>query len=131
VLVDAAHNPHGARSLAAALGKYFDFEETVFVLGVLGDKDAEGIISVLAPLASRIHITASTSTRSIPVDELAERASAIAPGLIYPFDTAEDAVYAAREWANEGTSRLVVVTGSVVLAGEIVDLAEDEEWKKA
>ena len=132
VLVDAAHNPHGARALVAALGKYFDFAETVFVLGVLGDKDAEGIISVLAPIASRIHVTASSSARSIPVDELAARADAIAaPGLVFPFDTAEDAVFAAREWANDGPSRLVVVTGSVVLAGEILDLADAEEWKKA
>lgn len=131
VLVDAAHNPHGARSLAAALGKYFDFEEIVFVLGVLGDKDAEGILSVLAPLAARIHLTASSSSRSVPVDELADRArSTVPPGLLYSYDSLEDAVFEAREWANEGVSRLVVVTGSVVLAGEVVELAEENGWKK-
>ncbi|MET4639931.1 folylpolyglutamate synthase/dihydrofolate synthase family protein [Mycetocola sp. 2940] len=131
VLVDAAHNPHGARSLAAALGKYFDFREIVFVLGVLGDKDAEGILEVLAPLAQRIHLTASASTRSIPVDELADRArSTIDPALVHSYDTLEDAVFEAREWANEGESRLVVVTGSVVLAGEVVELADENGWKK-
>ncbi|GHD39039.1 bifunctional folylpolyglutamate synthase/dihydrofolate synthase [Mycetocola manganoxydans] len=131
VLVDAAHNPHGARSLEAALGKYFDFREIVFVLGVLGDKDAEGILEVLAPLAARIHLTASTSTRSVPVDELTDRARArIDPRLLHSFDSLEDAVFEAREWANEGESRLVVVTGSVVLAGEVVVMAEDNGWKK-
>lgn len=131
VLVDAAHNPHGTRSLAAALAKYFDFQEIVFVLGVLGDKDAEGILTVLAPLAHRIHLTASSSSRSVPVDELAERArAAVDPGLIHSYDSLEDAVFEAREWANEGASRLVVVTGSVVLAGEVIELAEENGWKK-
>ncbi|AWB86655.1 bifunctional folylpolyglutamate synthase/dihydrofolate synthase [Mycetocola zhujimingii] len=132
VLIDAAHNPHGARSLAAALGKYFDFAETVFVVGVLGDKDAEGILSVLAPIAARIHVTEPSSERSIPAASLARRAAAVAdPGLIHAYDTVEDAVFAAREWANDGPSRLVVVTGSVVLAGEVIELAEAGEWKKS
>ncbi|SFN53936.1 bifunctional folylpolyglutamate synthase/dihydrofolate synthase [Mycetocola miduiensis] len=131
VLVDAAHNPHGARSLAAALGKYFDFREIVFVLGVLSEKDAEGILEVLAPIAQRLHITTSASTRSIPVDELADRARAIVgPALVHSYDNLEDAVFEARDWANEGESRLVVVTGSVVLAGEVVELAEANGWKK-
>ncbi|MET0716061.1 MAG: folylpolyglutamate synthase/dihydrofolate synthase family protein [Mycetocola sp.] len=131
VLVDAAHNPHGARSLAAALGKYFDFREIVFVLGVLSEKDAEGILEVLAPIAQRVHITTSASTRSIPVDELADRARAIVgPALVHSYDNLEDAVFEARDWANEGESRLVVVTGSVVLAGEVVELAEANGWKK-
>ena len=131
VLVDAAHNPHGARSLAAALGKYFDFREIVFVLGVLGDKDAEGILEVLAPIAQRIHLTASSSSRSVPVDELADRARArVDPALVHAYDSLEDAVFEAREWANEGESRLVVVTGSIVLAGEVIELADENGWKK-
>ncbi|MET1053032.1 MAG: folylpolyglutamate synthase/dihydrofolate synthase family protein [Mycetocola sp.] len=131
VLVDAAHNPHGARSLTAALEKYFDFREIVFVLGILGDKDAEGILSVLAPLAQRIHLTTSTSSRSVPVDELVDRARAtVPPGLIHPYDSLEDAIFEAREWANDGDSRLVVVTGSVVLAGEAIELAEENGWKE-
>ena len=50
VLVDAAHNPHGAAALAAALTEYFDFDEFAVVIGVLGDKDAHGIVAELAPL---------------------------------------------------------------------------------
>ena len=40
MLVDAAHNPHGAAALVAALDEYFDFDEVAFVIGVLADKDA-------------------------------------------------------------------------------------------
>ena len=39
VIVDAAHNPHGARALAAALRSSFDFDEWGIVLGVLSDTD--------------------------------------------------------------------------------------------
>ncbi|MFI5060256.1 MAG: bifunctional folylpolyglutamate synthase/dihydrofolate synthase, partial [Actinomycetales bacterium] len=59
VLVDAAHNPAGAKTLAAALGTYFGFEEIVFVFGTLADKDAAGILEALAPVATRFHVTRS------------------------------------------------------------------------
>ena len=42
VLVDAAHNPHGARALAAALTSEFRFNRLVGVVGVMADKDARG-----------------------------------------------------------------------------------------
>ena len=56
VLVDAAHNPHGARALVGALRESFDFDEWGVVLGVLADKDAAGIVAALArsrPMCSR------------------------------------------------------------------------------
>ncbi|MEP6843295.1 MAG: Mur ligase family protein, partial [Pseudolysinimonas sp.] len=71
VLVDAAHNPHGARALAAALGEYFDFDEWTVVFSVLADKDAVGIINELAPAVERFYATNSHSDRAIPFDELA------------------------------------------------------------
>ena len=62
VLVDAAHNPNGAAALAAAVGSYFTFSEICVVFAVLDEKDAEGIVRELAPLASRFHVTRSTSS---------------------------------------------------------------------
>ena len=58
VLVDAAHNPHGARALATALRESFDFDEWGVVLGVLDDKDAAGIVAALAPVAAHVFATA-------------------------------------------------------------------------
>ncbi|TAL44676.1 MAG: dihydrofolate synthase, partial [Salinibacterium sp.] len=59
VLVDAAHNPHGAAALVAALASYFTFDEICIVIGVLNDKDARGIVAALAPVATRFHVTQS------------------------------------------------------------------------
>ncbi|MEG8037197.1 cyanophycin synthetase [Sphingomonas sp. LR61] len=47
VVVDAAHNPHGAKALAEALPVAFPSEHVVGVVGILGDKDARGFVRAL------------------------------------------------------------------------------------
>lgn len=132
VIVDAAHNPHGASSLVAALGSFFDFDEIAVVLGVLQDKDAEGIISTLVPAATRFHVTRSESERAIPVDELADTVARLGgEEATHRFDDLETALVQARRWAAESPRRAVVVTGSITLVGEAMALAEAGEWKSA
>ena len=128
--MDAAHNPHGALSLRVAIDEYFDFDEVAIVVGVLDDKDAAGILTALGPVATRLYVTESESERAIPADALAEIAH-VATGLedIFVLDRLEDAVQNARQWAAESPKRLVVVTGSITVVGEVIDLARDEEWK--
>ncbi len=130
VLVDAAHNPHGATALAAALTTYFDFDEFTFVLGILADKDARGIIAALAPLAERVHATQSTSDRAIPHDELAQIVLELThEDATYQYESLDHAIEAAREWAMESPRRAVVITGSITLVGEAIELAQREGWK--
>jgi dihydrofolate synthase/folylpolyglutamate synthase len=130
ILVDAAHNPHGASALRDALTEYFDFDEWTFVIGVLADKDAHGIVAELAPIAERFHVTRSTSDRAIGVDELAAIVlHESRPDATHRFDTLEDAIERARDWAMEEPRRAVVVTGSITLVGDAIQLAEREGWK--
>lgn len=128
VLVDAAHNPHGARALVAALRSYFDFAEIAIVLGVLADKDAEGIVRALAPLADRVYVTQSSSDRAISAEELLEVVRESVPDSS-DFDTPAEALEPARAWAAEAPGRAVLVTGSITLIGEVMALAEQEGWK--
>ena len=51
VILDAAHNPHGAAALRAALGEYFGLERVTLVLGVLAGKDATGVLTALESVA--------------------------------------------------------------------------------
>lgn len=128
-LVDAAHNPHGARSLVAALDRYFDVDEIVFVVAVLADKDVQGILATILPKATRIYTTQVESERALPADLLAiEAAKAGAGDKVAPFSSVEEALFAAREWAEEEPRRMVVVAGSVILAGEALLVAADREW---
>ena len=130
VLVDAAHNPHGAAALASALQSYFQFEEITFVIGVLEDKDARGIIQALAPIAERFHVTQSQSDRAIPYEELADLVLELShEDATYQFESFHHAVDDARTWAAQAPRRAVVVTGSITLVGEAIALASEEGWK--
>jgi len=129
VLVDAAHNPHGARALAAALGTYFTFEEVVVVLGVLQDKDARGILHALAPIATRFIATQSQSERAVASADLAELVREVATDVTQE-ESFENALADARAWAAQKSGRAVLVTGSITLVGEAIALAAPEGWKK-
>jgi len=128
VLVDAAHNPHGASALAKAVGEYFTFDEVAVVLGVLADKDAAGIIAALAPVATFFVATQSGSDRAIPAEELAELVRD-AGAEVSEGENFAEAVAEARAWAAKAPKRAVLVTGSITLIGEAIALAADEGWK--
>ena len=129
VLVDAAHNPHGAAALATALDEYFDFDEIVAVVGILADKDARGIVETLRPQVTRFHVTRSHSERAVPVDDLADKvAEWVGDDATFRFDDLTAALEGAREWAQESPRRAVIVTGSITLVGEAIALADAREW---
>jgi len=128
VLVDAAHNPHGARALVTALREAFDFDEWGVVLGVLSDKDAAGIVAEIAPVAAHVFATAPDSERAEDADAIADLAEAHDLRVSVHRDLAE-AAEAARAWAAASDRRAVVIAGSVVLAGEALTLAAAEDWK--
>ncbi|GGP42868.1 bifunctional tetrahydrofolate synthase/dihydrofolate synthase [Saccharothrix coeruleofusca] len=124
VLVDAAHNPHGAAALAKALDEEFGFRKLVAVVGVMGDKDAAGILSALEPVVNEVVLTANSSPRAMDPDLLAGEAipifgedrMVVQPHLV---DAVEEAIRLAEETDDGVVSGAgVVVTGSVVTAGE-------------
>ncbi|MBB5957725.1 dihydrofolate synthase/folylpolyglutamate synthase [Saccharothrix tamanrassetensis] len=125
VLVDAAHNPHGAKALAKALDEEFGFRKLVAVVGVMDDKDAVGILSELEPVVTEVVLTANSSPRAMDPDLLAgvaipifgEDRMVVQPHLP---DAIEEAVRLAEDDDDGGvvSGGGVIVTGSVVTAGE-------------
>jgi dihydrofolate synthase/folylpolyglutamate synthase len=128
VIVDAAHNPHGASALAQSLGDSFDFDEWGLVLGILADKDAAGIVERLTPAAAHVFATVPDSDRASDADVIADLVEQ-SGGRVTVHPSLADAADAAREWAASSDRRAVVIAGSVVLAGEAIALSEDEDWK--
>ena len=128
VLVDSAHNPHGARALVSALEDSFDFDEWGIVLGAFGDKDIAGIVSTVVPAAAHVFATAPDSDRAADPDALADLVEA-AGAHVTVHRTLAEAADAAREGAAASDRRAVVIAGSVVLAGEALQLAAEEDWK--
>jgi len=124
LIVDAAHNPHGAHALAKTLQSEFDFESIFGVLAILGEKDVHGVLLELEPVIDRLVVTQSTSSRALPVDELYQRAVEVfgVERVFQENDLRAAIVYALEQCTlvnqvSEGISA-VVVTGSVVTAGE-------------
>jgi dihydrofolate synthase/folylpolyglutamate synthase len=121
VLVDATHNPAGARVTVDALREAFAFRRVVGVIATLGDKDVVGILDAFEPFLTSVVVTENGSPRAMPVDELA----AVAVEVFGPdrVDVESDlaaaiatAVEIAEEDAEFGGAG-VIVTGSVVTAG--------------
>jgi dihydrofolate synthase / folylpolyglutamate synthase len=125
VFVDAAHNPHGAKALAAALDTEFDFRRLVAVVGVMADKDAAGILAELEPVVAEVVLTRNSSPRAMDADALGgvareifgEDRIVVEPRLP---DAIETAVHLAEsdDPAAPMSGTGVIVTGSVITAGE-------------
>jgi dihydrofolate synthase/folylpolyglutamate synthase len=64
LVLDGAHNPAGARALAASLTAYFGGQPLTLVAGISADKDAAAILAPLAPLAGRVILTAASHARA-------------------------------------------------------------------
>ncbi len=133
ILVDAAHNPHGATALAAALADEFAFSHLVGVLAVMGEKDAAGILGALADTLDEVVVTRNSSPRAMPAADLAELAIAVfGEERVHVAPTLPAALNLARELASArtggeddrvGPGAGVLVTGSVVTAGDARELA--------
>jgi dihydrofolate synthase / folylpolyglutamate synthase len=123
VLVDAAHNPHGMAATVAALAESFSFRRLVGVLAVLADKDVRGMLARLEPVLDEVVVTQNSSPRRLPADDLAAFAVEVfGPDRVAVEPRLDDAIEEAIRLAEEGGESLggagVLVTGSVVTAGE-------------
>jgi len=123
VIIDAAHNPHGAQALSAALQESFAFSYLIGVLAVLEDKDALGLLRALEPVFAEVVVSENHSPRAMPVDDLADLAfSVFGEDRVRVARTMSDAIDVAvgvadLTAAGEGGTG-VVVTGSVVTAAQ-------------
>lgn len=72
VILDVAHNPHGARHLAARL-RHEPRRRTLGVLGVLADKDGGAVAAALADLVEAWFVAPVEDPRGMPVADLEKR----------------------------------------------------------
>jgi dihydrofolate synthase/folylpolyglutamate synthase len=124
IVLDAAHNPAGAEATAAALEDSFQFDPLVGVLGVMADKDHEGVLAAFEPLLEHLVVTQNSTARAMPAEELAVVAREVfGPDRVSVVPRLSDAIDAAAALAESGStdslsSGAVLVTGSVVTVGE-------------
>jgi len=122
IILDAAHNPHGAKALAETLSNEFNFDEIIAVVGVFGDKDATGILQELEQIVDHVIVTQSSSTRAMSSGELEKIASTVfGVDRVFEISNLEAAIDRAVTDATRPLSEDtigIIVTGSVVTVGE-------------
>jgi dihydrofolate synthase/folylpolyglutamate synthase len=122
VVLDAAHNPHGARAAAEGITEAFAFTPLIGVIAVMTDKDARGILEVFEEIMNHVVITRVASTsRGMPAEALGEVAAEVFGSsrvtVVPRLDDAIDRAVALAEEDGVGSPG-VLITGSVVAVGE-------------
>jgi len=117
-LFDVAHNPAAAEALAASLRQH-EAPAAVAIVGILDDKNVEGIVGPLAALVDRWIAVTAASPRAIEAAELGRRIANETGKSCLIADSAEQAIANAREMA--GSEGRVLVTGSFYTVGPFLE----------
>ncbi|MEU0619153.1 bifunctional folylpolyglutamate synthase/dihydrofolate synthase [Streptomyces albogriseolus] len=122
VVLDAAHNPAGARAAAETIGEAFQFSRLIGVVGASGDKNVRELLEAFEPVFAEIVVTQNSSHRAMDADALAaiavevfgEERVQVEPRLPDALEAAITLAEEEGEFAGGG----VLVTGSVITVGE-------------
>ncbi len=115
VLIDGAHNVAGAEVLAQALQDYSEGRKIIMVLGMLGDKEREKVVKILAPEAEQIIVTRPNNYRAGDWTRLAEEAAKYQPK-VEKIENVTQAVQ--RALAIAQPEDFVCITGSLYMVAE-------------
>ena len=117
-LLDVAHNPAAAAQVATLLSAAPADGNTIAVIGMLDDKDVEGVV---APLDERVDLwvaVTADSPRAIPAGELARRIANASNRPCLVETSLANALQAARREALEGGR--ILVAGSFYVVGPVL-----------
>jgi dihydrofolate synthase/folylpolyglutamate synthase len=117
ILLDGAHNPHGARALRAALDALY-LEKTIhLVFGASGDKPIHEMLSLLLPRVSSVTACQSTRKGALTPQEITKVVSLINPNLpTFEIENVADAVHQTKKRALKGD--VILIAGSLFVVGE-------------
>ena len=122
IILDAAHNPHGAKAIAETIQSEFTFDNVTGIVAVMADKDALGILQALEPVMNQIIVTTNSTQRSMAVADLEALAHQVfGVDRVFSKPTLTEAIEKAikdsvRPLSEE--SLAILITGSVVTVGE-------------
>ncbi|MEO7651295.1 MAG: folylpolyglutamate synthase/dihydrofolate synthase family protein [Bryobacteraceae bacterium] len=112
IVLDGAHNPSGARALAAYIERFYRGRRVTLIYGAMRDKAVVEMAGILFPCAQRVIATAPAQARAALPDTLAELAPH--PNLV----TAANLPQALISAGDLSPEDAVFVTGSLFLVAE-------------
>lgn len=117
VVLDGAHNPKSAETIAQAVTELFSYRKLLLVFSCLSNKDLRGISRFLSPIADEVVVTGVKNPRSADPERLAKEFRREGK-TVKVASSAESAL----EFARSSTMKkdLILVTGSFYLVGEVL-----------
>lgn len=119
ILFDGAHNEDGMKVLVETLKHNFSYNRLFVMIGMMRDKDAEQMLSLLLPLADKIIATQLIEEqRSYSAEELADIVKQQSEDReVIPMQLSDKGFDQLKEWADEDD--LILITGSLYLVSEV------------
>ncbi len=121
-LLDVAHNPAASAALADALGEQLVAGTTSVILGMLDDKDIEGVVAPLSVHVDQWIAVTADNPRATPARELARRVANATHRACLIAESLSNAIEVARDRA--GKHDRILVTGSFYVVGAALELLE-------
>jgi dihydrofolate synthase/folylpolyglutamate synthase len=122
IILDAAHNPHGAAAIADTIQSEFTFDEVIGIFAPMGDKDVRGILLELEQVMDSVIVSANSSPRAMKIDALEVIAIEIfGADRVFTSQSIAEAIDKAVKDSIRPLSEDtigVLITGSVVSVGE-------------
>lgn len=122
IIIDAAHNPHGAKAITETIQSEFTFDEVIGIFAAMADKDVVGVLTELEKVMDTVIVTTNSSPRSMAVTEVEKIATSIfGADRVFAVDNLEAAIDKAIQDSVRPLSEDtlgILITGSVVTVGE-------------
>jgi len=115
-VLDGAHNVHGMTATRDSLKTHFPDTKIHFVVGAMADKDVEGMMSLIVPMAERVYAVSPDNDRAMSAKDLCKLLQKLGADAVF-CDSIEEAVWLAIE--NAGQSGVVAALGSLYFSGDI------------
>ena len=116
VMIDGAHNLHGAKKLKENIERLFGNVKINAVVGILGDKDVSAILSQMMPLCDKVFVTTPNNPRAMKAEDLYSQVSKLHDN-VHLTASLENAVDSAIDEAGEGI--LTLFFGSLYMIGDV------------
>ena len=129
IIIDSAHNPDAAKALADAVKEIFlEHKKIILIIGIMKDKDIEGVLSPLTQIADTIILTKPEGERAASPERLKEALKKLEKwdnrnsmlNSIITTNTVDEAIERAKELWNE--NYIILITGSFYTTGEAKEL---------
>lgn len=117
---DGAHNPDGAKKLAAFLQKYFTNKKIIYIMGVLKDKEYKKMLRYLMPVAKEVYVFKPKNERGLSAQILADTIKEVADVSVTIESDVNAAVFRALDTAKPDD--VLVACGSLSFMEEMEDI---------